>query len=99
VLRRWSFTENNSFYWDYLDLFRFRELQEQRLKTTQLPNGKTNLLPEEDRLTHMGLWEDPYEEQDRSKPVLSRDVLEDMETEGTGIVQLKTHLFKRYYQS
>ncbi|XP_039546729.1 unconventional myosin-IXAa isoform X4 [Pimephales promelas] len=65
----------------YLARQRFRELQEQRLKTTQLPNGKTNLLPEEDRLTHMGLWEDSYEEQDRSKPVLSRDVLEDMETE------------------
>jgi len=47
----------------------------------------------------MGLWEDSYEEQDRSKPVLSRDVLEDMETEGTGIVQLKTHLFQQYYHS
>ncbi|XP_056089184.1 unconventional myosin-IXAa isoform X7 [Rhinichthys klamathensis goyatoka] len=65
----------------YLARQRFRELQEQRLKTTQLPNGKTNLLPEEDRLTHMGLWEDSYEEQDRGKPVLSGDVLEEMETE------------------
>ncbi|XDV17395.1 hypothetical protein PO909_023257 [Leuciscus waleckii] len=65
----------------YLARQRFREVQEQRLKTTQLPNGKTNLLTEEDQLTDMGLWEDSYEEQDRSKPVLSGDVLEEMETE------------------
>ncbi|KAK7175739.1 hypothetical protein R3I93_000109 [Phoxinus phoxinus] len=65
----------------YLARQRFRELQEQRLKTTQLPNGKTDLLTEEDQLTDMGLWEDSYEEQDRSKPVLSGDVSEEMETE------------------
>ncbi|XP_067311383.1 unconventional myosin-IXAa isoform X4 [Pseudorasbora parva] len=69
----------------YLARQRFRELQEQRLKTTQLPNGKTNLLTEEDKLGDMGVWGDSYEEQDRSKQVLSGDHLEEMETEGTAI--------------
>ncbi|XP_067256324.1 unconventional myosin-IXAa isoform X5 [Chanodichthys erythropterus] len=74
----------------YLARQRFRELQEQRLKTTQLTNGKTNVLTEEDKLRDMGLWEDSYEEQDRRKRVLSGDVLEEMEPEmieGTAIVQ------------
>ncbi|XP_077057729.1 unconventional myosin-IXAa isoform X5 [Siphateles boraxobius] len=65
----------------YLARQRFRELQKERLKSTPLPNGKNDLFTEEDQLTDMGLWEDSYEEQDRSKPLLSGDVLEEMETE------------------
>ncbi|KAL1270715.1 hypothetical protein QQF64_029731, partial [Cirrhinus molitorella] len=85
----------------YLARQRFRELQEQRLKTTQLPNGKTSLLPEEDKLRDMGLdqsiWENSCEVQDRSKQTLvgsveasGGHVLEEMApemTEGTAIVQ------------
>lgn len=81
---------NQNFHWDHLEIFRFRELQEQRLKPTQLPNGKANALTEEDKLRDMGLWEDSNEEQDRSRQVLCGDVLEEMEpemTEGTAIVQ------------
>uniref|UniRef100_A0A8C1YYF2 Myosin IXAa n=1 Tax=Cyprinus carpio TaxID=7962 RepID=A0A8C1YYF2_CYPCA len=85
----------------YLARQRFRELQEQRLKTTQLLNGKTRLLPEEDKLRDMGLdhsiWEDSCEVQDRSRQTLigavdapGGDVSEEMEpemTEGTATVQ------------
>uniref|UniRef100_A0A8C1PJL7 Myosin IXAa n=1 Tax=Cyprinus carpio TaxID=7962 RepID=A0A8C1PJL7_CYPCA len=85
----------------YLARQRFRELQEQRLKTTQLLNGKTRLLPEEDKLRDMGLdhsiWEDSCEVQDRSRQTLIGavdapvgDVSEEMEpemTEGTATVQ------------
>uniref|UniRef100_A0A8C1RDY7 Myosin IXAa n=1 Tax=Cyprinus carpio TaxID=7962 RepID=A0A8C1RDY7_CYPCA len=75
--------------------------EEQRLKTTQLLNGKTRLLPEEDKLRDMGLdhsiWEDSCEVQDRSRQTLIGavdapvgDVSEEMEpemTEGTATVQ------------
>uniref|UniRef100_A0A671RE73 Unconventional myosin-IXa-like n=1 Tax=Sinocyclocheilus anshuiensis TaxID=1608454 RepID=A0A671RE73_9TELE len=60
----------------YLARQRCRELK-QRLKTTQLPNGKTSLLPEEDKLRGMGLdqsiWEDSCEVQDRSRQTLIED--------------------------
>ncbi|XP_052457119.1 unconventional myosin-IXAa isoform X1 [Carassius gibelio] len=85
----------------YLARQRFRELEEQRLKSTQLLNGKTCLLPEEDKLRDMGLdhsiWEDSCEVQDRSRQTLigvveapGGDVSEEMEpemTEGTATVQ------------
>uniref|UniRef100_A0A8C2CIC1 Myosin IXAa n=1 Tax=Cyprinus carpio TaxID=7962 RepID=A0A8C2CIC1_CYPCA len=85
----------------YLARQRFRELQEQRLKTTQLLNGKSRLLPEEDKLRDMGLdhsiWEDSCEVQDRSRQTLigavdapGGDVSEEMEpemTEGMATVQ------------
>ncbi|XP_016406291.1 unconventional myosin-IXAa isoform X3 [Sinocyclocheilus rhinocerous] len=85
----------------YLARQRFRERLKQRLKTTQLPNGKTSLLPEEDKLRGMGLdqsiWEDSCEVQDRSRQTLigaveapGEDVSEEMEpemTEGTATVQ------------
>lgn len=48
------------------------------------------MLTDEDKLRDMGLWEDSYEKQDRRKPVISGDVLEEMEpemTEGMAIVQ------------
>ncbi|XP_016140035.1 unconventional myosin-IXa-like [Sinocyclocheilus grahami] len=84
----------------YLARQRCRELK-QRLKTTQLPNGKSSLLPEEDKLRGMGLdqsiWEDSCEVQDRSRQTLisaveapGEDVSEEMEpemTEGTATVQ------------
>lgn len=69
--------------------FRFRELGEQRLKSTRLPNGKTSRLTEEKR-TVMGLdlslWEDSYKEQDNNNLEVSggdaaREALEDMELE------------------
>ncbi len=77
-----------------VEIFRLRELQEQRLKSTQLPNGKTSLLPEEGKLRDMGLdqsiWEDSSEVQDGSKQTLigavvvpGGDVLEEMAPEMT----------------
>ncbi|XP_043100790.1 unconventional myosin-IXAa isoform X8 [Puntigrus tetrazona] len=82
----------------YLARQRFRDLQEQRLKSTQLPNGKTSLLPEEGKLRDMGLdqsiWEDSSEVQDGSLisavEVPGGNVLEEMApemTEGTASVQ------------
>uniref|UniRef100_A0A673GPL5 Unconventional myosin-IXa-like n=1 Tax=Sinocyclocheilus rhinocerous TaxID=307959 RepID=A0A673GPL5_9TELE len=85
----------------YLARQRFRELQEQSLKSTQMPNGKTSLLPEEGNLRDMGLdqsiWEDSSEVQDGSKQTLivavevpGDDVLEELVpeiTEGTATVQ------------
>ncbi|XP_073689119.1 unconventional myosin-IXAa-like, partial [Garra rufa] len=80
----------------YLARQRFRELQEQRLKTTRLPNGKTSLLPEERKLRDMGLDQSIWV-QDRSKQTLVGSVeasgghiLEEMElemTEGMATVQ------------
>ncbi|XP_051503721.1 unconventional myosin-IXAa [Myxocyprinus asiaticus] len=59
----------------YLARQRFIELQEQRLKCTQLPNGQTSPLTEEEKSRVMGLdlsmWEDSYEEQDRNKHSLA----------------------------
>ncbi|XP_050970102.1 unconventional myosin-IXAa isoform X4 [Labeo rohita] len=80
----------------YLARQRFRELQEQRLKTTQLPNGKTSLLPEEGKLRDMGLdqsiWEDSRSKQTVIGAIVApeRDILEEMApemTEGTATVQ------------
>lgn len=81
---------------NYFVIFRFRELQEQRLKTTQLPNGKTSLLPEEGKLRDMGLdqsiWEDSRSKQTVIGAIVApeRDILEEMApemTEGTATVQ------------
>uniref|UniRef100_A0A671QP89 Unconventional myosin-IXa-like n=1 Tax=Sinocyclocheilus anshuiensis TaxID=1608454 RepID=A0A671QP89_9TELE len=78
-----------------------RELQEQSLKSTQMPNGKISLLPEEGNLRDMGLdqsiWEDSSEVLDGSKQTLivavevpGDDVLEELVpeiTKGTAAVQ------------
>ncbi|XP_052416147.1 unconventional myosin-IXAa isoform X6 [Carassius gibelio] len=85
----------------YLARQRFRELKEQRLKSTQLSNGETRLLPEEGNLRDMGLdqrkWEDSSEVQGGNKQTLigevegpGEDVLEELVpkmTEGTATVQ------------
>uniref|UniRef100_A0A671QP92 Unconventional myosin-IXa-like n=1 Tax=Sinocyclocheilus anshuiensis TaxID=1608454 RepID=A0A671QP92_9TELE len=85
----------------YLARQRFRELQEQSLKSTQMPNGKISLLPEEGNLRDMGLdqsiWEDSSEVLDGSKQTLivavevpGDDVLEELVpeiTKGTAAVQ------------
>uniref|UniRef100_A0A672M727 Unconventional myosin-IXa-like n=1 Tax=Sinocyclocheilus grahami TaxID=75366 RepID=A0A672M727_SINGR len=76
-------------------------LSTESLKSTQMPNGKTSLLPEEGNLRDMGLdqsiWEDSSEVQDGSKQTLivavevpGDDVLEERVpeiTEGTATVQ------------
>uniref|UniRef100_A0A8C1W102 Myosin IXAa n=1 Tax=Cyprinus carpio TaxID=7962 RepID=A0A8C1W102_CYPCA len=78
----------------YLARRRFRELQEQKLKSTQLPNGKISLLPEEGNLRDMGLdqrkWDVSVEVQDGSKQTLTgavevpgEDVLEELVPEMT----------------
>ncbi|XP_059393145.1 unconventional myosin-IXAa isoform X9 [Carassius carassius] len=85
----------------YLARQRFRDLKEQRLKSTQLSNGETSLLPEEGNLRDMGLdqrkWEDSSEVQGGNKQTLigevevpGEDVLEELVpkmTEGTATVQ------------
>ncbi|XP_026123991.1 unconventional myosin-IXa-like isoform X6 [Carassius auratus] len=85
----------------YLARQRFREFKEQRLKSTQLSNGETRLLPEEGNLRDMGLdqrkWEDSSEVQGGNKQTLigevegpGEDVLEELVpkmTEGTATVQ------------
>uniref|UniRef100_A0A8C1CVP8 Myosin IXAa n=1 Tax=Cyprinus carpio carpio TaxID=630221 RepID=A0A8C1CVP8_CYPCA len=78
----------------YLARQRFRELQEQKLKSTHLPNGKISLLPEEGNLRDMGLdqrkWDVSVEVQDGSKQTLTgavevpgEDVLEELVPEMT----------------
>uniref|UniRef100_A0A8C2C8M2 Myosin IXAa n=1 Tax=Cyprinus carpio TaxID=7962 RepID=A0A8C2C8M2_CYPCA len=75
-------------------LARQRELQEQKLKSTHLPNGKISLLPEEGNLRDMGLdqrkWDVSVEVQDGSKQTLTgavevpgEDVLEELVPEMT----------------
>ncbi|XP_051984241.1 unconventional myosin-IXAa-like [Xyrauchen texanus] len=59
----------------YLARQRFRELQEQRLKSTELPNGQTSPLSEEEKCRGMGLnrsmWGNSYEEHDRNTQPLA----------------------------
>uniref|UniRef100_A0A8C1RH14 Myosin IXAa n=1 Tax=Cyprinus carpio TaxID=7962 RepID=A0A8C1RH14_CYPCA len=68
----------------YLARQRFRELQEQKLKSTHLPNGKISLLPEEGNLRDMGLdqrkWDVSVEVQDGSKQTLTVTIRERPQT-------------------